>query len=931
MRQLRDVVRYGLLWLLLSLVLGLPAAPKVAADSSVTFVKNVGQFDERVLYQIWHGEGFLWLTADGLVWQPDGERPATLAFSESVDPHSLRPIGAVSAEINYLNRAEPVRNVPSFSGIELALDGQLVTFTGHNGRLAVQASQPPAWQALNGASSWGVDRFTWTTERGTSLIIDRVAGVRQSAEDEATLIYSTFIGGITLEEMRRLDVDSTGNAYITGYTQGDDFPVTSGAVDETYNGGSDAFVIKLDPTGSNLVYATFLGGSGNDRGYDLAVNSDDSVTLTGWTRSDDFPVTPGAAQPTYGGEWDSYVVELDPTGSALTYATYIGGSSNDRATGVTVNQSSGVVWLTGWTRSEDFPVSDDAYDTTYSGGSWDSFLLRLGATGSNIIAATYIGGDDSDVVRDVKLDGSNRPYIAGHTASVDFPTTDGAFDTSHNGVQDLFIASFNAALTTLRYSTFLGGGALEEMIGIDVGDGGDVFVSGWTQSANFPVTSGAYVTSFSGRVDGIVAHLSADGGSLLASTFLGGSDIDRANAVYLDDNVVHVIGSTNSADFPVTGRAYDATHNGGTDAFYGQLNLALTRLYYSSFFGGAGNDTGNDAAFFGNKIMFAGQTDNQDFPTTAGAYDGSFNGYDDAYITQLELPSDIAFGATVFLPFTTNEISNSAEPVAASDDHVLYLSFAESGTIGGVQYAPEDIVTYDASGDSWSLLFDGSDIGLDGHNVNGLLRAAGKLVISLDATADLGGAIGIVEPTDLLIFFDTSLGDDTAGFLRLVFDGSDVQLDDAIHDLDAIAVSNEGLLLTNFGADAQIDDIGYRAEDLFELTSPIYWKDSAGDWQFAFDGTDVEVGAVPEKPSSLHVDGSGTIYMTVKGEFDLGGIMGSNRDIFVCDPSATGNTTICTHSVFLRGDELGLEHAIDALDIDFLSTSNPTRLNGLQE
>ena len=265
---------------------------------------------------------------------------------------------------------------------------------------------------------------------------------------DPVLSYSTYLGSSDEEGETRIAVDAAGNAYVAGETVSSNFPTTAGAFQTTFGGGvfgaGDAFVTKLNPTGSALVYSTYLGGSSSDAGYGIAVDAAGNAYVTGGTGSTDFPTTIGAFQTTKGGGFrDAFVTKLNPTGSALVYSTYLGGSGVNNGFGIAVD-TLGNAYVTGQTFSTDFPTTPGAIQTTFGGGGGffrggDAFVTKLNPTGSALVYSTYLGGLGSDTGFAIALEYPNA-YVTGHTESFNFPTTTGAFQTMHGGgFQDAFV------------------------------------------------------------------------------------------------------------------------------------------------------------------------------------------------------------------------------------------------------------------------------------------------------------------------------------------------------------------------------------------------------------------------------------------------------------------------------------------------------------
>src|SRR5215213_362446 len=378
----------------------------------------------------------------------------------------------------------------------------------------------------------------------------------------SALVYSTFLGGSGIELGLGIAVDSSGSAYVTGRTGSLNFPTTVGAFDTTHNGIFNAFVTKLNPSGSALVYSTFLGGSSFDQGNDIAVDTSGSAYVTGETFSPNFP-TASAFDITSNGESDAFVTKLNPAGSALVYSTFLGGSSGDFGRGVAVD-TSGSAYVTGATFSPNFPTTAGTFDTTHNGSS-DAFVTKLSASGLALVYSTFLGDSDVDVGSGIAVDASGSVYVTGETVSPNFPTTVSAFDTTHNGELDVFVTKLNlSGSAPLVYSTFLGGSGIEVGRGIAVDISGSAYISGFTNSPNFPTTADAFAPTHNGGNDAFVTKLNASGSTpLVYSTFLGGSGDDIGLGIAVDTfGSAYVTGSASSPDFPTTVGAFDTTHNG---------------------------------------------------------------------------------------------------------------------------------------------------------------------------------------------------------------------------------------------------------------------------------------------------------------------------------------------------------------------------------
>lgn len=396
--------------------------------------------------------------------------------------------------------------------------------------------------------------------------------------------YATFLcHGHAHCSGKAIAVDDDGCAYVTGSIFSDELATTAGALDSTYNGRNDLFIAKLNSMGSGLEYCTYLGGSMDEDASGIAVDHQGCAYVTGWTWSCDFPTMPGSFDTTPDQSlvnWDAFISKISPSGEALEYSTFLGGMTDDFSDGIAVDKD-GHAYVTGQTSCADFPVTIEAFDTTYNGGgSWgyDAFVTKLNPTGSDLVFSTFLGSTDDDLGLDIAVDEGGATCIAGWTKSEDFPTTTGAFS-----------------------QTYQGG-----------------FYDG----------------------DAFVAKLDARGTDLICSTFLGGTNDDYAIAVALDSiGTTYVIGETNSSDFPVTAAAFDTSHSSGWDVYTAKFNALCSTLEYASFLGGSDIEYACGISLDGaGNAYLTGQTKSDDFPTTPGALDTIYSNYE-AFVTKLSLGS----------------------------------------------------------------------------------------------------------------------------------------------------------------------------------------------------------------------------------------------------------------------------------------------------
>jgi hypothetical protein len=340
----------------------------------------------------------------------------------------------------------------------------------------------------------------------------------------------------------------------------------------------DAAAGTSAPTASGLDYSTFLGGAGSEAGFGLAVDHAGNVFVSGSTTSADFPTTPGALDRSYNGDFDAFVARLDAAGSALVYATYLGGTDSDESRSLAID-GAGNAYVGGRTLSVDFPTTPGAFDRTQNGSAYeDAFVTKLSPSGDSLEYSTYLGGRYNEVAFGVALGQAGTAYATGLSSSPDFPTTPGAFDRNCAG--DAFVTKLNAAGSDLAYSTCIGGGTGDYGLAVAVEQGGAASLTGMTRGAAFPTTPDAYDPSFNGGVfDAFVTTLNTSGTALVYSTFLGGSDEDWGGGIAVDAaGSTYVTGRTASgpkalphAVFPTTPGAFDTTLDGHADAFVTKL------------------------------------------------------------------------------------------------------------------------------------------------------------------------------------------------------------------------------------------------------------------------------------------------------------------------------------------------------------------------
>jgi len=495
--------------------------------------------------------------------------------------------------------------------VRVAPDGDLVIGTA-SGELWEQ--KPFVYQEVDGrrlpvAASYrvfedgSVGFRVASFDRSRTLHIDPVLG------------YSTYMGGSLSEAATAIAVDSSGNAYVTGWTESSDFPTVSPK--QGYAGSVEVFVMKLNAAGTSVVYATYLGGNRDDRGHGIAIDAGGNALVAGWTHSTNFPVQ-SSFQGSMGGLRDAFVLKLNASGNALLYSTYLGGSAADSGNAIAVD-SVGNAYVAGETGSSNFP-RQNAFQTNYR-GRLEGFVAKLNVAGT-LQYSTYLGGQGDERALGIAVDGAGAAYLTGVTDSSDFPTA-APLQTFNAGGQDAFVTKLSATGTSLVYSTYIGGsggaiGLPEAGYGIAVDSGGNAYIAGATASSNFPTTTPVQGAHAGGGVDAFVMKLNAAGSARLFSTYLGGASIDYATAVQAGaTGVVSLAGYTASTNFP-TAAPVQAANAGSYDAFVAQLNPAGTALTFSTYLGGSGPDGALSLAVdTAANLYLAGLTQSTNFPTAS--------------------------------------------------------------------------------------------------------------------------------------------------------------------------------------------------------------------------------------------------------------------------------------------------------------------------
>jgi uncharacterized repeat protein (TIGR01451 family) len=484
-----------------------------------------------------------------------------------------------------------------------------------NGDVVLKASageirqhKPRVWQEANGKRTEVECRYSLLESADVGFVLSNYDHSAQLTIDPI-ISYSTYLGGTTSDTIAGIAVDSSGHAFVTGSTVSPDFPVTNGT---TYRGGQDIFVTKLNPSGTGLVYSTFIGGTTQDTATAIALDNAGNAYVTGSVYADQFPPVAHA-----------FVLKLGATGN-IVYSTALAGNNFDSGLAIATD-ASGSAYVTGSTGSTTFPVTAGAYKTTAPGGG-DAFVTKLSANGQ-ISYSTYLGGSANDAGLAIAVDAAGNAYVGGFTSSSNFATTPGAYATASAGGDDGFVVKLNPAGSALVYSTYLGGASADNVLGLAVDAAGNCYVTGSTLSSGFPTTPGAFSTSKGSPVSAssaFVTKLNATGTALIYSTFLGGNVYDTGVGIAVDSTgFAYVVGSTQSTNFPVTPGALKTGPVSATDydMFLTKVAVDGASLSYSTLLGSSDIESAVGLALDqSGGVYIAGSSRGLLYPTTIGAY-----------------------------------------------------------------------------------------------------------------------------------------------------------------------------------------------------------------------------------------------------------------------------------------------------------------------
>ncbi len=501
---------------------------------------------------------------------------------------------------------------------------------------------------------------------------------------DPTLLTSTHLGGAGIDAGYAIAVDAQGNTYVVGTTESADFlvqaPLQTALSGNPAVPSADAFVSKFSPDGSRLIWSTFLGGTGRDTGFGVAVAGDGSVYVSGVTESANFPVARGAQLSYGGGASDGFVARIAANGTGIEWSSFIGGGGADRARGLAVD-STGNAYLTGSTNSDNFPSVNAQQPGPFRPEDVDAFVAKFPPAGAPFTYATRLGGGNDDRGLAIAVDAQGNAYVTGDTLSPGFPTVrpiQASSGGSAGGVagsfSDAFVAKYNPTGNALVYSTFLGGSDFDQGTAIAVDAQGAAYVAGNTNSPNFP-TTGALQAAKGNDPDAFVTKIDAPGSAVVYSTYIGGSGADGANGIAVDrTGSAHVVGTTGSANF-VVAKATQGAKSGGDDAFVLKLDSTGRGPLFSSFLGGRETDAGMGVALNAQgAVRVLGLTASADFPSVKPVAGVKPPAQGDAFVASIEIIDPVVPTTAAAEPQAAPATSATADD--AHDRRVRFFGIA---------------------------------------------------------------------------------------------------------------------------------------------------------------------------------------------------------------------------------------------------------------
>lgn len=451
--------------------------------------------------------------------------------------------------------------------------------------------------------------------------------------------WSTYFGGLQQEEVKGIAKDNNGNIYLTGTANSNNLFVTSGQVSDTLNGDYDAFAAKFDSCG-NLLWSTFIGSTDFDSGEKIVCTTGGEVLICGSTFGTDFPVTPGAYQVANGGSYDAFVIRLSASGNLL-WSTYFGKAGADFSYDIALDAHENI-YFGGSSNSSNLPTTPQSVQQN-PGGALDAYLVSFTPTG-NFRWCTYFGGSASEDVHVLRSDKDGNIYLAGGTFSQNIVMSANAFQQFNNGGMDVYVLKTDSSGNAL-WSTYLGESGLDDCYALGTDQAGNVYLSGLTYSALFPVTTGCFQDSLNQYSDLFLSKFSS-AGSLVWSTFIGGSDLDDCKSLAVNGNQeITLLARTQSADMPLAGLPLQSSPAGNYDLYLARFDSA-GNFFWGSYLGGSNEETPCALVTSGNNYCYlSGSSLSVDYPVTPGSFQTIADSLQEGIVSKVFLPVNPSLAA----------------------------------------------------------------------------------------------------------------------------------------------------------------------------------------------------------------------------------------------------------------------------------------------
>lgn len=616
----------------------------------LAFEVNQGQTDPRIKYMARAGGYTLFLTANDAVF---ALRPSSQPAAQAIPKYSWARAAQVTSQRSRGDRAAAIRmrllggNPRAQITASNQLPGRTNYFIGNDSskwhanvpqyaRISYRNVYPGVSMVFHGVERQLEFDFIFSPNANPASIRLAVSGVTKIATDDAgNLVLSSTAGELLLHKpfayQKKDGAHQPVNARFL-LLANNQLGFEVGSYDRSRE-------LVIDPS---ISYATYLGGTAEDDGNAIAIDSSGNTYVAGQTASTNFPTVAGSYSTMNAGGFDAFVTKISADGSTLIYSTYVGGSGDDSGNAIAVD-TSGNVFVAGQTASStNFPTTTGAFQTSFGGGSLDAFVFELNSAGTGLTYSTYLGGTGDDIATGIALDGSGNTYVVGSTTSTNFPTHN-PIQAEGDGVSRGFVTKLNSSGSGLVFSTYLGGSSNDFAAAVALDSSNNVYVTGATQNPSFPTTANAFQktcgtdgTCNAGLADAFVTVFKSDGSAFVYSTFLGGENADQGYGITVDSTGdAYVTGATASLHFPLKSPIQSTYGGGPEDAFVTALNPAGSALLYSTYLGGSLNDTGTGIAIDGgNNVYVTGQTGSSNFPT-ASPTQPNLGGDNDAFVTEI--------------------------------------------------------------------------------------------------------------------------------------------------------------------------------------------------------------------------------------------------------------------------------------------------------